>query len=184
MPSQHPIRTGPSRDFIRSGAIETVPRPESVSPNAGRTSGGTAITITGRNFANAPDGTVPTVLVGGVAATDVVVVDAQTITCNTGATDDAVLANLEVTIGSQTGTLYGCFTYFESTITQVTPSFGPLSGGTDVIIEGYNFLPGSIVLFDDEEATDVVFLDEQHIACKTPAHAVGFVDVEVIEPEV
>ena len=50
----------------------------SVSPNNGSTTGGTAVTITGTNFAAGA-----TVTFGGTAATNVVVVNSTTITATT-----------------------------------------------------------------------------------------------------
>jgi uncharacterized repeat protein (TIGR01451 family) len=49
----------------------------SVSPSGGRTEGGTLVTLTGLGFASY--GTTPTVLMGGVPATDVVVINDTTI---------------------------------------------------------------------------------------------------------
>ena len=60
-----------------SGPVPTV---SSVSPNSGPTAGGTAVTITGTNFAAGA-----TVTFGGTAATNVVVVNSTTITATTPA---------------------------------------------------------------------------------------------------
>ena len=56
------------------------PTVTSVSPNNGPTAGGTAVTITGTNFAAGA-----TVTFGGTAATNVVVVSSTTITATTPA---------------------------------------------------------------------------------------------------
>lgn len=186
MPPMKPEWLLPGPERFRGPRVNVVTQPEvfTISPNAGRTSGGTAVTITGLHFRNQADGTAPTVTIGGEPATSVVVVSETVLTCVTGAVADSALADVTVTIEAQNATLYGAFTYFEGTIVSVTPRFGPIVGGTDVIVEGFNFLAGSVVLFDGEQATDIVFIDSQHIACKTPPHAVGFVDVEIVEPQV
>ena len=62
------------------GLIAAAPILSAISPASGPTSGGTAVTLTGQNFASGA-----TVTFGGVAATSVVVVNATQITANTPA---------------------------------------------------------------------------------------------------
>src|SRR6202044_3849970 len=77
----------------------------SVSPNSGTTLGGTAVTITGMNFAAGA-----TVKFGATAATKVVVVNSTTITATTPA--GAVGAvTVTVTVSGQSGSLTNGFTY-------------------------------------------------------------------------
>lgn len=71
----------------------------SISPELGRGAGGTNVTITGRGFDDLEAGT-PTVTLAGAVATNVVVVDDQTITATTAAStadafikDDVVVDN-------------------------------------------------------------------------------------------
>lgn len=61
----------------------------------------------------------------------------------------------------------------------VSPSSGPSSGGTRVILRGANFVDPAEVYFGDTAATSVVVLDAVSIAATTPASAVGTVDVRV-----
>lgn len=181
-------RPFPSMYRPQQRAYTTVPAPEAVFPNTGRTAGGITVTITGKNLLPA-DGSVPTVTIGGVAATNVSVVASGAsaprdyyITCTVPTTADPGAVDIVVTCGSQSGTLEDAFTYIESVITRVVLPYGPLAGGTEVILEGYNFLEGSLVLFDGTPATEIAFIDSEHISCVTPPHAVGFVDVQIIEP--
>lgn len=171
----------PGIPFPRHVDIDTMPRVDSISPATARTTGGTAFTIRGHNFDPAA-----TVDFGGFAATSVVVVDSTTITGLTPTVVDPALVDVTVTQGfggdPQVVTLFGAFTFFESVILRVTPGYGPISGGTAVLIEGYNFLPGTAVYFDASLATDVVVVDSQNITCTTPNHAQGFVDVSLVEP--
>lgn len=83
-----------------------------VSPSTGSTFGGTTITITGTGFASGA-----TVLVGGTAATDVVVVSATSITAKTPA-HAAGAGEVRVSVGAINGTLPAAFTF-------VTPTVGP-----------------------------------------------------------
>jgi hypothetical protein len=80
------------------------PTVSSVAPNNGPVAGGTAVTITGTNFV-----TGATVKFGGTAATNVVVVNATTITATTPAGAGAV--TVTATVNGQTGSLTNGFTY-------------------------------------------------------------------------
>jgi len=179
-----PGRPGPRPGaFLRSRAgIDTVPRVVAVTPNSDRIAGGASVTITGANFRAAGSGAAPSVLIGGVAATAVVVVDVNTITCTVPAAADAGLVDISVTCGTQTGTLAGAFTYFKGSITNLSPAFGVLAGGASVLITGRNFVTGSTITFGGVAATGVVFVDAEHFRCVTPNHAIGYVDVVITEP--
>lgn len=177
-----PFGPGHGPRFRRKQAYNTDPRVSSVNPPSSRTSGGISVTISGFNFRLNPDGSAPSVTFGGVAATAVVVVNSQTITCTVPAVDDPEVVDIVVTVNGQSGTGPGLFTYYESVITGLTPPYGPITGGTTVIIEGYNFLEGSLIYFDDLLATDIIFVDSQHFQCTTPAHGNAFVDVTIVEP--
>ena len=73
------------------------PTVSSVSPNSGSTLGGTAVTITGTNFAAGATATF-----GGTAATNVVVVNSTTITATTPA-GSAGAVTVMVTVNGQNG---------------------------------------------------------------------------------
>jgi IPT/TIG domain len=59
-----------------TGGAAPAPTITSIDPTSGAVAGGTSVTITGTNFVSGA-----TVTFGGVAATDVVVVNSTTITC-------------------------------------------------------------------------------------------------------
>ncbi|MGW0486178.1 IPT/TIG domain-containing protein [Nonomuraea sp. NPDC003214] len=80
----------------------------SVSPATGPAAGGTAITIKGRNFT--PTASASAVTVGGANATDIVVVDEQTITCKTPA-GTAGAQDVVVTTDAGAVTKVDVFTY-------------------------------------------------------------------------
>jgi plastocyanin len=85
------------------GTITVIPPPSptAVSPSAGTVAGGTNVTITGANFQNGA-----TVTIGGAAATNVTVMNANTITATTPAhtvgTVDIVVTNPDTTVGTLT----------------------------------------------------------------------------------
>ncbi len=149
-----------------------VPTVTGISPNSGSTAGGTAVTITGTNLANAT-----AVTVGGnplVVATDA----ATSITGTTPAGTSGPAAVAVTTFGG-TATDAGAFTYVTSpTITGVAPAAGPTAGGTPIVISGANLagatsvtVGGITVVPTSDTATS--------IQVTTPLHAAGSVDVVV-----
>jgi len=64
----------------------------------------------------------------------------------------------------------------------VSPATGPAAGGTAVTITGSNFNPGAKVNFGGAAAT-VGVITKTSIAVTAPAHALGPVDVEVVNPD-
>ena len=154
-----------------SGPAPTV---TSVSPNSGSTAGGTAVTITGTNFASGA-----TVTFGSTAATNVVVVSGTQITATTPA-GSAGAATVTVTVTGQSGSLAGAFTYnAPPTVSSVTPNSGPTAGGTAVTITGTNFASGATVTFGSTAATNVVVVNATSITATTPAGSAGAVTVTV-----
>ena len=145
-----------------------------VSPNSGVAAGGTAVTITGTNFAAGA-----TVTFGSAAATNVVVVNSTTITATTPA-GSAGPVTVMVTVSGQSGSLSNGFTYVgQPTVTGVSPNNGPAAGGTAVTITGTNFASGATVTFGSAAATNVVVVSSTSITATTPAGSVGAVTVTV-----
>jgi hypothetical protein len=150
------------------------PMVSSVSPNSGSTLGGTAVTITGTNFAAGA-----TVTFGGTPATNVVVVNSTTLTATTPA-GSAGAVTVTVTVSGQSGSLASGYTYVVvPTVSSVAPSNGPPAGGTAVTITGTNFAAGATVTFGGTAATNVVVVSGTQITATTPAHAAGAVTVTV-----
>ena len=150
------------------------PTVSGVLPSSGPVAGGTAVTITGANFA-----TGATVTFGGVAATNVVVVNSTTITATTPA-GSAGVVTVTVTMNGQSGSLAGGFTYIAApTMSSVSPSIGPVTGGTAVTITGTNFAAGATVMFGSVAATNVVVVNSTTITATTPAASAGVVPVTV-----
>ncbi len=178
-----PQTSGPGSPFRSAPFYDTAPRISSISPDQSRAGGGGTLTISGANFRYNTDGSAPSVTLGGIAATSVVVVDPNTITCVIPSTTVSGVVDVTVTEGTQSATLLGSFVYVAILLISITPSFGPLAGGTDVILFGYNFILGCSVTFDGTPSAILpVFLDTSHYQARTPNHAVGFVDVVITEP--
>ena len=141
------------------------------------TTGGTAVTLTGTNFAAGA-----TVTVGGTAATSVVIVSATSITAVTPA-GAAGARDVRVTLsGGQSATRTGGFTYTAPTaptLSAVSPVSGPAAGGTAVTLTGTNFAAGATVTVGGTAATSVVVVSSTRITAVTPAGAAGARDVRV-----
>lgn len=180
-----PVTARGPRRFVRSlPGVDTTPQVLAANPNASRISGEITITLTGKNFRYETNGDSPIVLFGDTPATSVTVVSSTQITCKCPAVlaEDVGLTDITVICGSQSSTAEGIFTYYSAVITQVTPSHGVFGGGTEVVVSGFNFLPGCTFTFGGNAATNVRFIDRQHYVCVTPPHAVGWVDVVMTEP--
>ena len=139
------------------------PAVSGVAPATGPGHGGTEVTVTGTGFASGAS-----VTCGGVAATNVVVVNATTLTAITPAhgpgTVDVVVTNSD----SQRGTLASGFTYVAASgvaITAVSPSVGPGAGGTSVTITGTGFVSGATVTFGGVAATNVTAVERDDHHC-------------------
>lgn len=149
-----------------------------VAPTSGTTGGGTPVTITGTGFVAGA-----TVKFGADAATSVVVVSAAQLTAVTPAHAAGTVAVTVTNSDTQSGTLGAAFTYAASAapmIATVSPTTGPLAGGTTITITGTGFLAGATVAVGATAATNVVVVSATSITAKTPAKtAVGAVSVKV-----
>jgi formylglycine-generating enzyme required for sulfatase activity len=139
--------------------------------------GGTSITVSGTNLLGASE-----VLVGGVPATGLTVVDAWTIACVTPA-GSAGARDIRVTVPGGSVTQPGGFSYHAPpTIASVSPSSGPEGGGTSVTIVGSNLAATSAVTFGGVPATGLSVAGDTTITATTPAGAAGAADVTVTTP--
>ena len=160
----------------------TPPTLTSIDVASGSAMGGTAVELTGQDFADPLAG--PTsVLFGGVPATMVVITSDTTITCLSPAGTPS--AAVDVTVSSANGedTLAAAFTYFAMpTVTGITPATGSQMGGTAVTIDGTGFQnnsPGTnVVTIGGVPCTSVVVNTDIELTCVTPAGA-GVDDVVV-----
>jgi IPT/TIG domain len=147
-------------------------------PSSGSSLGGTAVSIAGTGFT-----TGATVKVGGVAATNVVVVSATSITAVTGPHPSG-LADIVVTNpNGMAGTRANGFFYAAAPAPQVTaiaPQSGSSLGGTSVTISGTAFAQGATVFIGGATATNVSFVNSGVLTASSGPHAAGLVDVKVM----
>ena len=115
-----------------------------VSANDGAYEGGTTVTITGTNFTGAS-----AVKFGGTSATSFTVVSSTMISA---VSPGGALGNVDITVttpgGSSSVVPADQFTYNSMpVVTGIRPLAGPLSGGTSLIIYGYNFAGATDLYF-------------------------------------
>jgi hypothetical protein len=168
------------KSVITIEASDAPPDITSASPATGYTRGGAAsvpstITINGTGFVNGL-----TVLFDTTPATNIVVIGSTQITCTYPA-HAAGVVNIKVTNpDSQFDTFP--FTYIAPFVSTITPTHGPETGGTPVVISGDGFLTGSEIKFDGVSATAIVFVSAQTYNCTTPKHAAGSTIFSITEP--
>ena len=154
-----------------------------VSPGEGSSLGNTIVTMTGSGFQQGA-----TVTVGGTPCKSLIFQSAGTILCTTpaGAVGMADVAITNPDGGA--GSLTDAFLYVPPpTITKITPNTGPETGGTQVTIEGNDFVqgpPGSEVRFGNVlvPPEDTTVVDNKVIFVKTPP-GTGSVKVSVTNPD-
>jgi IPT/TIG domain len=135
-----------------------------LSPDAGSTRGGTAVTLSGADF---------------VSGTTEVAFDGQ-VALLYGFTSTSITAlapphaagpvTVTVTTGGATATLAGAFTYLPPpTIREVSPTSGPTSGFTPITIVGENFrLSTTVITFDGKLLVCPTFVNANRIEGFTP----------------
>ena len=85
---------------------------------------------------------------------------------------------LSLTLSSG-GTWTAIYVVPPPTVTSVSPSVGPVAGGTPVTIHGADFKPGASVSFGGSVPTSKVVVDANTITAVTSAHVAGIVSVVV-----
>ncbi|MFM7261297.1 MAG: IPT/TIG domain-containing protein, partial [bacterium] len=164
--------TAPGGVATKTAGFTYLPTPTiaGVTPSVGPLAGGTTVTITGTNLAGA------SVTIGGLSAS-VVSATSTSVTCTTPAAT-AGSKDVVVTNANGTATRANGFSYVGApSIASVTPSAGPLAGGTTITIAG-SFLAGATVKVGGVNATNVV-ATASSITCTTPAGTAGAKDVLV-----
>jgi IPT/TIG domain len=149
-----------------------------VSPNAGPSTGGTTVSISGSGFSTASQ-----VTFGGVAAGFFINNDASI----TATAPAHAAGTFDVTVTSPGGTsatsAVDLYTYdARPTVTSVSPTAGPTTGGNTVTINGTNFLSSASVSFGGTGSASITFVSATRLKAVAPPHAAGMVDVTVTTP--
>ncbi|MET4170850.1 hypothetical protein ABIB99_001932 [Bradyrhizobium sp. LA6.1] len=151
------------------------PTVTSISPTAGPTAGGTSVTITGTNFTG-----VTAVTFGGTAAAGFTFNSATSITATSPAgAAGAVDVRVTTPGGTSATSAADQFTYAAPpTVTSISPTSGPQTGGTTVVITGTNFSGATAVTFGATAATGFAVNSATQITATSPA-GTGTVDITV-----
>ncbi|MGY2891886.1 flagellar basal body rod protein FlgF [Bradyrhizobium sp. USDA 4524] len=151
------------------------PTATSLSPTSGPEAGGTVVTISGSNLANA------SAVTFGTSAARITANSATSLTVTSPAGSGVV----DVTVTTPGGTVSpGRFTYAPAptaTVTSLSPASGPASGGTSVTITGTGLTGASAVKFGASAATSFTVNSATSISATAPA-GTGTVDVTVTTP--
>jgi IPT/TIG domain len=157
---------------------EPPPTVTGLGPNLGPATGGTTVTITGSNFTPATG-----VMFGSSSAATFRVDSDTQITATSPTGTGAVDVIVTTPAGASTPASVDKFTYFAApTVTAVSPSSGPLGGGTSVTISGTGFTGATAVEFGLAEASTFTVDSASQITAVSPAGSPGTVDVTVTTP--
>ncbi len=156
-----------------------------ISPIIGPNSGGNPVTITGSNFAAGV-----LVFFGGQLAENITLLSPSTILVIAPPLPQTfvpITKTVDVSVQNPDGqlvTLYKSYTYTDSfpTITSISPSYGPVIGGTTVVITGTNFAAPATVTFNGQPATNVSVDSDTQITATLPAGVAGPAVVVVNTP--
>lgn len=70
-----------------------------------------------------------------------------------------------------------------ATITSISPLVGSMAGGTNLTITGTAFVSGATVTVGGGTCTNVAFVSETSLTCRTPSGSLGVADVTVRNPD-
>jgi hypothetical protein len=147
-----------------------------VTPDAGPTAGGNAVTLTGTGFTGAT-----AVTFGTKPAAPVTVHGPTSITATVPA---GTAGTVTVTVTTPAGVSNAePYTYDAvPVLTQLTPAKGPTTGGTPVTLTGSGFTPTATVTFGGTPARTVEVVDAGEITVVSPGHGKATVPVTVSTP--
>ncbi len=157
------------------GSVDTqrpAPVISEITPSSGGAGGGTPVVITGTGLANGWQGGANQVLIGGIAADDVVVDSDSRMTCKTPAHTEGAY-DVTVVKEAGAGTATAAFQYYPApTLASVTPNAGSRDGGLTVTLTGTGFQMGDpgdpTVLFGSTPSQFVMVMDDTTIEAITP----------------
>ncbi len=165
-----------------------------IAPASGPEAGGTSVHVTGSALTQT--GATTAVTFGGTAAASVSDMTGSSLKAVSPAGTGTQNVTVTVTLpGGETATSNGLpFLYVPApTVTSVSPTSGPVAGGTDVTVTGTHFQPGAQVLFgpsdgstnlsDDSTGRPVSVLSSTSILVTAPPGIVGATNVVVLNPD-
>ncbi len=188
---KRPARKNPVRQWsfrptlqrLEDRWVPSAPTVTGVSPNYGPVGGGTEVAITGSGFTSATQ-----VNFGSASTEEFDVVNDSTIDVNAPGVWSAGIVNVTVTNPDGTSATSSADQYayggpaVAPAVTSVTPNSGPLSGETEVVIDGSGFSSATAVYFGAAEAEFSVESASVIDVYSPSASTAGTVDVTVVNP--
>jgi hypothetical protein len=177
-PAQSPAFADLTIGYTFTGT--TAPTITGLSPASGPLAGGTSVAIAGSGFAGAT-----AVAFGGTAAASFTVTSDTSITAVAPARAAGVV---DVTVtapgGNSPATAASKYTYQAPApaVTGLSPSSGPMAGGTSVTVSGSGFAGATAVAFGGTPAASFTVTSDTTITAVAPARAAGVVHVTVTTP--
>lgn len=169
--------TGSNTTTTGGGVVRAqAPRVAGVNPNAGRSTGGTVVTVVGSGL----NGTTK-VLFGTEPGTNVTVASDSSLTVTSPAHQPAKVNVFVVAIGVKSKANSADAFTFHPFITSVSPTSGTHLGGKTVTISGGGFTGASQVHFGPFPAQSFTVVSDSEIQAVTPAtSAPGTANVRVV----
>lgn len=145
------------------------------SPSVGPTCGGTVVKIMGNGFQ-----TGAAVKFGNSQSTAVTVASSNQINAMSPAGSSGTVPITVTDPNAQSASLSSGFTYSSGpAISSVSPSSGPVTGGTTVKILGSGFQSGASVMFGGIAATSVTLVSSTELQAVSPVSPAGTVSIGV-----
>jgi hypothetical protein len=156
-----------------------VPLITGLSPSGGPIAGGTYVTITGFGFTGTTD-----VLFGGKSGTALNIVNDNQITIVTPPNSQGVVpVTLMNAAGAGSSSEPSIMFQYEETplpkLSTISPSSGPMDGGTVVTLTGSGFTGAEYVQFGEKYGIVLNVIDDSHLTVITPASPPGSVSVSI-----
>ena len=147
-----------------------------ISPTSGPIAGGTSVIITGTYLTAAT-----AVNFGSTNATSYTINSATQITATAPAGSAGAVDIIVITVGGTSATSSGDqFTYVAApAVSDISPTYGPTTSGTSVVITGSNLTAASAVKFGSTNATTYTINSATQITASSPAGSPGTVDITV-----
>lgn len=166
----------PTLSDVTTCANFTVPAVSSLSNNSGPLAGGSTIQVNGAGLTGATQ-----VNFGAASSPNFTLVDDNQITA---VVPGGGAATVHITVTTPGGTSATSaadqYTYLAvPSVTGISPSGGPLAGGSSVVITGTDFTPTSLVSFGSTQAGSVTFNSPTQVTAVSPANSAGTYDVTV-----
>ncbi len=164
-----------------AGPVSAAPDPRisSISPSGGPMAGGTVVTVTGSGFASAT-----AVQFGGNNGTALKVISDSSLAITTpphgaGTVAISIISADGVIRSGEPATMYQYEEVSVPRVSGVSPSSGPVTGGTVVTITGSGLIGAETVRFGEIYAWDLKVIDDSHLTATTPASSPGSVAITV-----